>query len=106
MIEPHVLHISAEALTPELLEREEKLLEKQEIIEKRRKERLERLGRKFENNSSATSSRSSSIEDSVDESDAKTSSTSTSRSVTPTLKNGSTIRNRIIDGKVRPNKRK
>ena len=55
-IEPHVLHISAEAITPELLEREEKMLEKQELQEKRRKERLDRLSRKIENNNSATSS--------------------------------------------------
>ena len=106
MIEPHILHISAEALTPELLEREEKMLEKQELQEKRRKERLEKLGRKLEDNISATSSRSSSIDDTVEESDTKTSSASTSRSATPTLKNGISIRRKSTDGKERPNKRR
>ena len=55
MIEPHVLHISAEAITPELLRREEKLQEKQRLLDLRQKEKLERLSRKVENNNSATS---------------------------------------------------
>lgn len=104
-VEPHVLHISAEAITPELLRREEKILEKQELQEKRRKERLERLSNKIEDNS-ATSSRSSSIDDNIEESDSRTSSASTSRSATPITKNGSSIRKKNLDGKERPHKRK
>ena len=106
MIEPHVLHVSAEAITPELLKREEKLLEKQEQLERRRKEKQERMGKKLDNINSATSSRSSSIDDNVDDSDIRTSSASTSRSATPTLKNGLSFRNRNADGKDRLNKRK
>ena len=106
MIEPHVLHVSAEAITPELLERESKMLEKQELQEKRKKEKLERMAKRLENNNSATSSRSSSIDDNVDDSDMKTSSASTSRSATPTLKNGISYRNGPSDGKAKLNKRK
>ena len=106
MIEPHVLHVSAEAITPELLAREEKMLEKQEQQEKRRKEKLERMAKRMENNNSATSSRSSSIDDYVDDSDIKTSSASTSRSATPTLKNGLPLRNGFIDVKGKLSKRK
>ena len=106
MIEPHVLHVSAEAITPELLAREEKMLEKQEQQEKRRKDKLERMAKRMENNNSATSSRSSSIDDYVDDSDIKTSSASTSRSATPTLKNGLPLRNGFIDVKGKLSKRK
>ena len=106
MIEPHVLHISAEAITPELLRREEKLLEKQRLLDLRQKEKLERLSRKVENNNSATSSRSSSVDENADESDGRTSSVSTSRSATPIMKNGIVPKSRALDSREKSNKRK
>ena len=106
MIEPHVLHISAEAITPELLRREEKLQEKQRLLDLRQKEKLERLSRKVENNNSATSSRSSSVDENAEESDSRTSSVSTSRSATPIMKNGIVPKSRALDSREKSNKRK
>ena len=106
MIEPHVLHISAEAITPELLRREEKLQEKQRLLDLRQKEKLERLSRKVENNNSATSSRSSSVDENAEESDSRTSSLSTSRSATPIMKNGIVPKSRALESREKSNKRK